>query len=129
MRELRALLHSPARFTSRHDSVKVRETPAVPPFVIDVAPRSGGRKNHRDLARSRAGTNFFHVSSRVVNAYGTVAIYGRTSAKTFGTDKSRQRAVQQIFLVASLEIRGRWRRWRCSFGRVFLRVTRRGVNE
>lgn len=38
----------------------------------------------RSLARTD-GTNFFHVSSRVVNAYGTVAIYGRTSAKTFGT--------------------------------------------
>lgn len=35
-------------------------------------------KNRGDLARSfvRTSTDFFYVSSRVVNAYGTVAIYG-----------------------------------------------------
>lgn len=64
--------------------------------------RKTRQDQNRSLVRSRG---FFYVSSRVVNAYGTVAIYGRMPAKTFGTDKSKRRAAQQIFFVASLEIR------------------------
>lgn len=107
------------------------------PFVIDVVAQSGARKTAetRSFARTRTGF-FFHVSSRVVNAYGTVAIYGRTSAKTFGTDKSRRREQLNRF-SSSREFRntqgGRRRRRRRaeaavspSFGRVFLLVTRSG---
>lgn len=95
------------------------------------SPRSEEKKNQREktpLASLRvSAATFFMYHREFVNAYGTVAIYGWTPAKTFGTDKSRRRST--ILFVASLEIWGKGERGdgkRRSFGRLFLFITKSG---
>lgn len=82
-----------------------------------------GKTTGTSLAHTPALT--FFTSSRVVNTYGTVSRYLRTDVGKNIWHQSKQRAIQQIFFIASLKIR-RERRRRRSFSRVFLHVTRNG---